>query len=311
MSQESLRIMIKQHQIPTAKRRWSVEQRLEFIEFRAFWRGALNRADISDEFGVSTPQASADIAAYMERAPGNLSYDGRSKRYEATPEFTPRITTPSAAEYLHELEDPAGGTSANEPPSLLSVGISPTPGRSIDPYVLRELVRQIRTPGCVEILYQSMSPRRPTPTWRVITPHSLAFDGLRWHVRAYCHEDNRFKDFLLSRIRSAKKPGAPGALAQQDDDWNTFVPVRLVPNPELSAGQREAVDWDYNMKGAGLLELTVRRALLYYFVRRLRLDVATDRPAERPVVFEDPNAIDRQIASALGDCSPLSSTQGA
>ena len=45
-----------------------------------------------------------------------------------------------------------------------------------------------------------MNKVRPDPIWRRITPHAFGYDGFRWHVRAYCHLDNKFKDFLLPRI---------------------------------------------------------------------------------------------------------------
>jgi hypothetical protein len=41
--------------------RWGVEQRLEFIEFRLFWEGHVNRRDLMDQFGVSVNQASTDL----------------------------------------------------------------------------------------------------------------------------------------------------------------------------------------------------------------------------------------------------------
>ena len=44
--------------------RWGVEQRLEFIEFRLFWEGGVNRSDITACFGVSVPQASKDLSQY-------------------------------------------------------------------------------------------------------------------------------------------------------------------------------------------------------------------------------------------------------
>ena len=43
--------------------RWGVEKRLEFIEFRLYWEACINRADITDQFGVSVPQASKDLYA--------------------------------------------------------------------------------------------------------------------------------------------------------------------------------------------------------------------------------------------------------
>ena len=52
--------------------RWGVEQRLEFIEFRLFWEGGINRGDIIEIFGVSVPQASKDLTMYQEAAPGNV-----------------------------------------------------------------------------------------------------------------------------------------------------------------------------------------------------------------------------------------------
>ena len=55
--------------------RWGVERRLEFAEFRIVWDGRLNRNDITEFFGISTPQAAADISRYQELAPNNITYD--------------------------------------------------------------------------------------------------------------------------------------------------------------------------------------------------------------------------------------------
>jgi hypothetical protein len=48
--------------------RWGVERRLEFIEFRLYWEGGINRSDIREFFGVSVPQASKDLSLYQEMA---------------------------------------------------------------------------------------------------------------------------------------------------------------------------------------------------------------------------------------------------
>lgn len=44
-----------------------------------------------------------------------------------------------------------------------------------------------------------------------LTPHALGHDGLRWHVRARCHRDGEYKDFILSRCRDLRNEGAGGA----------------------------------------------------------------------------------------------------
>jgi len=288
------------------KRRWGAEQRLEFIELRAFWEGGLNRGDIREQFGVSAPQASNDIATYMELVPGNLVYDNRLKRYLSAEGFKPGLVKSSATAYLHQLADATAGSQTNTAWQGTGPGVAtiPIPGRVVDAEVLRALLVAMRQRSSVEILYQSMSPTRPIPQWREVTPHSLATDGLRWHARAYCHEGASFRDFVLSRIRDTRPISEPGILGAKDADWNTTTEVCLVPNPDLSSDQQSAVDWDYNMGGAKVLKLVVRNALLYYLRQRLRLDVPYDRPSERPVVVADPDGFDAAIKSATGAILP-------
>src|SRR4051794_35530028 len=86
------------------KARWSVERRLEFIDFRLYWAGRINRGDLIEFFGISMPQASADISQYTELAEGNMDYDKTQKTYVATSRFKPRFFKPSAEAYLSQLQ---------------------------------------------------------------------------------------------------------------------------------------------------------------------------------------------------------------
>jgi hypothetical protein len=269
------------------KIRWGTERRLEFIEFLAFWEGGVRRADIAERFGVSVPQASNDFTLYQKLAPLNLKYDSSEKRYVPTPEFAPRFMSPDADRYLSELEalaDSEIDTRDTWITKPLSVGVMPVPARRIDPAFLKQFVGAIRAGNSVEINYQSMNQNRPGALWRRITPHAFAHDGLRWHVRAFCHIDSKFKDFILSRCQGLRSEGAPGASASDDRRWNTFFDVILEPNPALPESHRETIALDYEMKD-GRAVIPVRCALLYYFEKRLRLDIdeKKDRPAEKPV----------------------------
>ncbi len=85
-----------------------------------------------------------------------------------------------------------------------------TPKRDIDIKVLRKILDATREGVSVEIFYQSMNQARPEPIWRRITPHAFGYDGFRWHVRAYCHLENKFKDFLLPRILEVGEQGRAG-----------------------------------------------------------------------------------------------------
>ena len=269
--------------------RWGTEQRLEFIEFRAFWEGGVNRSDITEQFGVSVPQASNDLSLYQKLEPANLRYDSSEKRYVPTDEFAPRFMKPSADRYLSQLKT-VGETIIRledtwivRPPDVDAL---PVPSRRIEPSILKRFVAAIRSTRSIEIHYQSMNRDRPEAVWRRITPHAFAHDGLRWHVRAFCHIDFRFKDFILSRCRDLRNDDEGGAPASADHQWQSTFDVILKPNPDLTQSQRETIAMDYGMEG-GQVVVPVRRALLYYFEKRLRLDVDAkkDRPAEKPVVL--------------------------
>ena len=135
----------------------------------------------------------------------------------------------------------------------------------------------IRRSEAIEVKYQSLC--QSDARWRWIAPHAIAFDGFRWHARAFCLADQLFKDFLLSRIIETRgiKPSEVGPDA--DADWNDQVTLEIGPHPELSDTQQNVIALDYGMRG-GRAKIPVRKALLYYALKRLGLD--TDPSARRP-----------------------------
>lgn len=253
--------------------RWGVEQRLEFIEFRLFWEGSINRVDIVDYFGVSVPQASKDLALYQERAPGNMEYDTRAKRYVAAGKFVLRFLEPDPYVYLAQLRSVAErAVPAYDSwiATLPVADIALTPKRDIDIEVLRRILDAARDGVSVNIFYQSMNSERPDPIWRQITPHAFGYDGFRWHTRAYCHLEHRFKDFLLPRILEVGGKGEPGATGKQDWLWNNYFDVLIGPHPDLTESQKKVVARDYGFDhGKGVL--SVRYAMLFYVLKRLGL----------------------------------------
>lgn len=283
--------------------RWGVEKRLEFIEFRLFWEGGINRADIMQGFGVSVPQASKDLSLYEEKAPGNLVYDKKAKRYLPSSHFMPVFLKPEADSYLAQLRSMSDKIIPAEESWLAQVpdfDTMPVPHRRIDVNTLRSILTAIRNERSIDIHYQSMNVAAPDREWRRITPHAFGNDGLRWHVRAFCHRDRKFKDFLMSRILGVGSEGEPAARAGDDTFWNESFEVVLAPNPALSKAQQEVIAQDYNMNG-GSVCVPVRKALLYYFRKRLRLDVAEvlDKPHETPVIIANRSEFAKALAEAM------------
>lgn len=282
-----------------SRRRWSSDQRIEFIEFRLFWEGRVNRSDITEKFGVSIPQASADLAHYREIAPDNLRYDGSAKQYLPAAGFNPRLLKPNAERYLAQLRALAENTISPADTwfdQLSEVGITPIPARRIDADTLRKFLAAIRERRSIMIEYQSLSDDRPDPAWREITPHAFGSDGLRWHVRAFCHIEHKFKDFIISRCLQIGEMGKSSTNATDDVAWSTHFNIVLIPNPKLSKMQQNTIERDYGMQN-GKCEMSVRQALLYYLDKRLRLDVAEkqDRPKETPIIVANREEYDNAL----------------
>ena len=92
--------------------RWELLMRYRLIEIVALWEGRLTTNHLCNSFGIARQQASKDINAYLrDVAPGNLEYDGKLKGYKPATDFTPRLTSGLADEYLHAFTRP-GASSA-------------------------------------------------------------------------------------------------------------------------------------------------------------------------------------------------------
>ena len=138
-----------------ASLKWGVERRLEFIEFRLFWDGGVNRADIVNMFDVSVPQASKDLTLYQERAPHNAIYDKSAKRYIASDQFQPCFLKPDSAAYLNQLRSVAEGILDQSHAWIGQFPLydaTPTPVRGVMTETLRSVIA-----AC--LLYTSPSPR--------------------------------------------------------------------------------------------------------------------------------------------------------
>lgn len=220
-------------------------------------------------------------------APENVEYDPRRKAYFATPGFKPRLITPSARDYLAQLEMlQAEQESPFSHEAFISVpptfDVVPFPDRVVEPTVLRSISQAIRERRAVNILYQSMT--RPEPTHRWISPHAIASDGFRWHIRAYCHERNRFGDFVFGRILEIGENRESEINQANDADWGAMLELTIIPNPSLAEAHKRVIELDYGMKDHQA-KLIVRRALASYLKKRLGLikDITTDSSGSEPL----------------------------
>lgn len=252
--------------------RWGQDKRLEFIDFRLQWDGRLNRADVTDFFGISIPQASLDLARYIELAPTNIEYDKRGKTYQATSGFVPALTSGDAQSYFTQLLAVTTGILAKDASFcgwLPPVGAVQLPSRQIRADALKLALQAIRASQTLHIEYQSLN--RVAPSQRSISPHAFGFDGFRWHLRAYCHERQDFRDFVFARMLNISLGGTSDIESAEDIAWSKDVELVLAPHPDLSETQRRVIELDYGMQ-SGRVVIRTRQALLFYVLRQLGLD---------------------------------------
>jgi len=270
--------------------RWDVLLRYRLIEIIALWEGRLTTNHLQRAFGIGRQQASRDINAYLaEKAPVNLEYDKFLKGYRPTAAFAPVFTRGVADEYLQLL---ANQNDLAESIESLQIRLPNTeiiapPSRLIRPLALQRVVRACREQRRLEIVYASMA--NPEPESRVIQPHTLVYNGYRWHVRAWCEKNRDYRDFVLTRIYDE-----PQLLTEQthnplqDEAWQSMAEIHLIADPRLSTPQQRLVAEDWGFQ-AGMLKIKTRAALVAYYLHLFRLDETHHgtSPLEQPVVVSN------------------------
>ncbi|MCC1493541.1 WYL domain-containing protein [Cognatishimia sp. F0-27] len=270
--------------------------RFEFIEWRLFWEGHLNRSDLEERFGISTPQASVDLRNYREVAGDNIEYNATEKRFVATSGMKPRFLRVSANRLLLQLRALVNGVVKRDDvpfSQLPSVDVVPEIVRDVRAAVLQKILTAIRLRKAVSIYYRSLTSTR----WRDIAPHALAFDGHRWHARAYCCERNEFRDFVLTRIERLGELKLAQFNPENDLAWQNKIELLLCPHPGLSKAQSEAVQCDYDMRD-GIRRIEMRLSLAYYFIKRLNLDIDILEPARAQICLENLSEVEAAIVTA-------------
>lgn len=271
-------------------------ERLAFLELRAYFAGELRRGDIEARFGVRPAAASRDLSAYRDLAPGNLDYDAVGRCYRPTDSFkevfefqTDRVLAWLLQGYGDGLDlDLARPAPCDGPGSLTRPSLS----------VLATVTRAMRARRALDVSYLSLASGACS---RQIVPVALADNGLRWHVRAFDRANQRFGDFVLTRIakaRAVEGPVEPRELLEADEQWGRIVEMELVPHPGVR--WPKAIEADYGMRG-GALRIRARAALAGYVLRRWSIDCSRDHhldPASHHLWLRNPTALS-SVASAM------------
>ncbi len=272
----------KRQQEMLAELKWATRQRLQYIEIMAFYCGVVTRTDVARAFAISDPAATKDLNLYGKLAPDNLIYKQALFGYVPGPEFQECVADLSPAAVLpmiaHNLTS-MGGPYGEQPIYGVPAESLPTPARLPDRQITAQVLRAVAQRKRLLISYRSLSDR-DSEAPRIIEPHSLCHNGLRWHIRAYNEETFDFRDFVLSRIEAAQMlEEAAESSGEFDEEWVETLTLELAPHPALPERKRLNLLMDYGADiedGQEVILLEVRRALLGYLLQQLSVDTTRD-----------------------------------
>lgn len=232
--------------------------RLAFIDFRLLFLGSVNRPDLVFRFGISESAASRDIALYRQLAPENITYKRSSALYLPCDDFQP-LYDYEPEQALTALAEGFGDDFVSTQSSWLPWELpSRLNAPSVD--VLVPVSRALYGGKSLSIAYRSLSNGFSKKT---ITPLVLVDNGLRWHLRTFDVDRQRYADFVLNRIESAELTESTediACLRNQDHEWSSQIELELVPPSRI---RPDSIAFEYGMAEGGI-SVTIRSALAGY-----------------------------------------------
>jgi predicted DNA-binding transcriptional regulator YafY len=269
--------------------RWDRLLRYRMIEIIALWEGRLTSNHLQKAFGIGRQQASKDINEYKNViGPKNLEFDSKLKGYVPSTQFTPILTKGEINEYLHMLNSQSDLLTHFENldlPKTHTEVVTPL-FRAVKANIVRPIIVASRENQRIEIEYSSLTSDKD---YRNIVPHTLVFNGYRWHVRAFCEKSQEYRDFVLSRITNIYDfVGQSEQTVEFDKAWNTKVGITIKPDSRLSTAQQAVIEADYGMLN-GVLKLETRGAMVEYLLQFLRINTKELKadPKAQQVVIEN------------------------
>lgn len=255
-------------------------RRFAFIEARLLWGGGLTAGELGTAFGIARQNAQHTLDLYRQQHRGQMRYDRRLRRHLRTADFRARHVREEVARFLdyqravnHVARFHDESDWADLPFTDAESLIHPLYNQQGVGLALEALRRQ----AVVEIEYWSKQGQR----WRRLSPHHLVFADDRYHLRAYCHDTERYLDFVLSRIVHAQPTDEKWVSGEDDVEWHQRQDLVFVVNPTLPPEAQTAFRQDFLPEGEDRLRVPgVRKAIAYYVRRRLlRRDERFGMPA--------------------------------
>lgn len=239
-------------------------ERLFYLEFLALFTGQVSRKDLVSRFGISEPAATKDLSLYAKLAPEVLRYDMREKTYVLStgkPLFTHDID-----QSLYSLSGKSAiavnSSHARRLPNWVNASIKREPALDI----VSTITRCIYQNSVMKAKYFSLSSGDKK---RTLSPLAIVNDGLRWHIRCFDNDKNRYADFNLGRFTEVQSFEPSAANLLNDIEWNNEVTIELIAHPKSEHPETICMDFDLT---DGVKQVSLSACLVGYFIRSWNVD---------------------------------------
>lgn len=261
---------------------YTTRQRFHFIDLIVQWEGRLTSNHLQQHFAISRSNASNIIQQYLHFLPNSLAYNSSIKGYQAGVEFQPQHNQLDLTAYLKTTSQ------SMLPPLVNNFTWLESPLVTVSAHKVRGVLQALKRKLRIDVGYASVS--SPEFESRIISPHNLVFDGMRWHVRAYCEKNRDFRDFVLTRFSGEYEfEGSAQHDQKHDTLWQTWLAVSIEPDPRLTVSKAHIIALDHQMtrqeNGRYQRTLKVRAALLLYLLKQLHLDSYQAKPEAQQIII--------------------------
>lgn len=252
-------------------------ERLAYIELNLWFLGEVRRQALVRRFQIKAASATRDLALYASLNPDNLNYDVSAKTFYIGPAFKPMYSFSSERVIAWLTQGFADGF-----PGVWSAGVPALqPARLGNPNLqtLGLVTRAVFQRQPLRIRYESLN----ATSERVIVPHVLVDNGLRWHVRGFDRKSGEFRDFVITRILDPQllddTVDQEREGRQADSQWNQQVTLELVHHPDQP--RPEVTHLDYGMED-GVIMMTIQALTAGYTLRQWSVDCSPDHRLKGP-----------------------------
>lgn len=221
-------------------------ERLAYIDFKVQFEGKILRSELTEEFGISEPIATKDIADYKaETHDKNIVLDKHTKTHVINKDtYTPliKIRAQDALDMhfegfcrnkLKQYQSPIYKRACGVPSQLSTETVA---------MVTRSIANG------TQILCKYISANSKNHDYRTLSPTTVYFDGLNWVFRAKDDNGDIFKSFHFGRIEEVKETKNYSDLTSADDpEWNMLIPIHLQLHPSLDENKKAAIRMDFGL----------------------------------------------------------------